>query len=140
MARPELGTKRVDPENGRKFYDLGKNPIVSPYTGTSYALSFFDPPASAPSRRAAPQYTHREEQAVEAVETDEDDAEDEEISLTNIEDDENDAAKLPSDDVDGDGDDEASDDDDDGDDGRILAIDEDDDADLSDIARPRDEE
>ncbi|MEN0001390.1 MAG: TIGR02300 family protein [Pseudomonadota bacterium] len=42
MAKPELGTKRVCPETGRKFYDLNKDPIVSPYTGKSYPLSFFD--------------------------------------------------------------------------------------------------
>lgn len=41
MAKPELGTKRVDPETGRKFYDLNKDPIVSPYTGKSYPLSYF---------------------------------------------------------------------------------------------------
>jgi uncharacterized protein (TIGR02300 family) len=33
MAKSELGTKRVCPETGRKFYDLNKNPVVSPYTG-----------------------------------------------------------------------------------------------------------
>ncbi len=33
MAKSELGTKRIDPETGRKFYDLNKDPIVSPYTG-----------------------------------------------------------------------------------------------------------
>ncbi len=33
MAKPELGTKRVCPETGRKFYDLNKNPVISPYTG-----------------------------------------------------------------------------------------------------------
>ncbi len=33
MANTELGTKRVCPETGRKFYDLGKTPVVSPYTG-----------------------------------------------------------------------------------------------------------
>ena len=33
MARPELGTKRVCPTTGRKFYDLNRNPIISPYTG-----------------------------------------------------------------------------------------------------------
>lgn len=33
MAKPELGTKRVCPETGRKFYDLNKDPVVSPYTG-----------------------------------------------------------------------------------------------------------
>lgn len=42
MAKPELGTKRVDPETGRKFYDLNKDPIVSPYTGKTYPLSFFE--------------------------------------------------------------------------------------------------
>ena len=33
MAKSELGTKRVCPDTGRKFYDLNKNPVVSPYTG-----------------------------------------------------------------------------------------------------------
>ena len=42
MAKPELGTKRIDPETGRKFYDLNRDPIVSPYTGKSYPLSFFE--------------------------------------------------------------------------------------------------
>ncbi len=41
MAKPELGTKRIDPETGKKFYDLNKDPVVSPYTGKSYPLSFF---------------------------------------------------------------------------------------------------
>lgn len=42
MAKPELGTKRIDPETGRKFYDLNRDPIVSPYTGQSYPRSFFE--------------------------------------------------------------------------------------------------
>ena len=42
MAKTELGTKRVDPETGRKFYDLNKDPIVSPYTGKAYPRSYFD--------------------------------------------------------------------------------------------------
>ena len=33
VARSELGTKRTCPVTGRKFYDLGKDPIISPYTG-----------------------------------------------------------------------------------------------------------
>ena len=33
MAKAELGTKRVCPETGRKFYDLNKDPVISPYTG-----------------------------------------------------------------------------------------------------------
>ena len=42
MVKPELGTKRIDPETGRKFYDLNKDPVVSPYTGISYPLSTFE--------------------------------------------------------------------------------------------------
>ena len=42
MAKPELGTKRIDPETGRKFYDLNKDPIVSPYTGKGYPRSYFE--------------------------------------------------------------------------------------------------
>jgi uncharacterized protein (TIGR02300 family) len=33
VAKSDLGTKRVCPDTGRKFYDLGKSPVISPYTG-----------------------------------------------------------------------------------------------------------
>lgn len=42
MAKAELGTKRIDPETGKKFYDLNRDPIVSPYTGITYPRSYFD--------------------------------------------------------------------------------------------------
>lgn len=42
MGKKKLGTKRIDPETGKKFYDLNKDPVISPYTGISYPLSFFD--------------------------------------------------------------------------------------------------
>jgi uncharacterized protein (TIGR02300 family) len=42
VAKNELGTKRIDPETGRKFYDLNKDPIVSPYTGKTYPRSYFE--------------------------------------------------------------------------------------------------
>ena len=53
MAKPELGTKRTCPETGRKFYDLNKTPIVSPYTGTEYPLSFFETPVKKPAKSRA---------------------------------------------------------------------------------------
>ena len=43
MARPELGTKRVCPTTGRKFYDLNRDPIVSPYTGEVLPRTAFEP-------------------------------------------------------------------------------------------------
>ncbi|CAN7154526.1 TIGR02300 family protein [Rhizobium sp. LjRoot30] len=42
MAKAELGTKRTDPDTGKKFYDLNRDPIVSPYTGKSWPLSYFE--------------------------------------------------------------------------------------------------
>jgi uncharacterized protein (TIGR02300 family) len=42
LANSDRGTKREDPETGKKFYDLNKDPIVSPYTGKSYPRSFFE--------------------------------------------------------------------------------------------------
>ncbi len=41
MAKAELGTKRTDPDTGKKFYDLNRDPVVSPYSGKSWPLSFF---------------------------------------------------------------------------------------------------
>ena len=33
MSKKDLGKKRVCPSTGKTFYDLNKDPIVSPYTG-----------------------------------------------------------------------------------------------------------
>ena len=49
MAKAELGTKRVCPTTGRKFYDLNKDPVISPYTGEIVPIAVLPT-----SRRAAP--------------------------------------------------------------------------------------
>jgi uncharacterized protein (TIGR02300 family) len=33
MPNPEWGTKRICPTTGKRFYDLNRSPIISPYTG-----------------------------------------------------------------------------------------------------------
>jgi uncharacterized protein (TIGR02300 family) len=33
MPKEEWGVKRVCPTTGKRFYDLGRTPIISPYTG-----------------------------------------------------------------------------------------------------------
>ncbi|WP_145106409.1 TIGR02300 family protein [Rhodobacter sediminicola] len=33
MPKEEWGTKRVCPTTGKRFYDLNRTPVVSPYTG-----------------------------------------------------------------------------------------------------------
>lgn len=63
LANQELGTKRVCPVTGRKFYDLNRDPIVSPYTGQSYPRASFEPVnARAASKPAA----EEDEEEVEA--------------------------------------------------------------------------
>lgn len=59
MAKTDLGTKRVCPETGRKFYDLGKTPVISPYTGKVVPIvvpapSRTRPEPAAPVARPAP--------------------------------------------------------------------------------------
>jgi uncharacterized protein (TIGR02300 family) len=63
VARPELGTKRVCPTTGRKFYDLNRDPIVSPYTGEVLARAAFEPAPPA----AAPRGPARDEEAQDDV-------------------------------------------------------------------------
>ena len=36
MAKPELGTKRLCPSCGTKYYDLGRDPITCPKCGTVF--------------------------------------------------------------------------------------------------------
>jgi uncharacterized protein (TIGR02300 family) len=69
LAKEDRGTKREDPETGKKFYDLNKDPIVSPYTGKSYPRSYFES-ATVTRAKAAP------ERAVE-----DDDEEEEEVEV-----------------------------------------------------------
>jgi len=67
LANEDRGTKREDPETGKKFYDLNRDPIVSPYTGKSYPRSFFDQNALVRAK-AAPE-PEEEEEEEEVAET-----------------------------------------------------------------------
>lgn len=67
MAKPELGTKRVCPVTGRKFYDLNKDPIVSPYTGQAYPRAMFEPQAKAAVVAAAAAKPAEDEDEVEVA-------------------------------------------------------------------------
>jgi uncharacterized protein (TIGR02300 family) len=33
MPKPEWGIKRICPVTGKRFYDLNRSPVISPYTG-----------------------------------------------------------------------------------------------------------
>lgn len=38
MPKEEWGVKRICPTTGRRFYDLNKTPIISPYTGETVVI------------------------------------------------------------------------------------------------------
>lgn len=127
MAKPELGTKRIDPETGQKFYDLNKDPIVSPYTGKSYPRSYFESVADSMA------------EAEDEVEDKEIDADDEAVEVVSLEDADDetkaDGADIP------DSDDDDVDLGDDDDDDTFLADDEEeDDDDVADIIGVGDED
>ena len=117
MAKAELGTKRTDPETGKKFYDLNRDPIVSPYTGKSYPLSFFEE-TSAIAEVA-------EEDEVAEVDT-----ENTEVELVSLEDADEAAG---GDDIPDIGDDDVEIEGDDDDDTFLTPDEDDDDDDMSDI-------
>jgi uncharacterized protein (TIGR02300 family) len=84
VAKAELGTKRVCPETGRKFYDLNKDPVISPYTGKVVPVEMPtararpEQPAPAPVVRPAPapeEVVAPEPQEAEFVSLEEADAE-----------------------------------------------------------------
>jgi uncharacterized protein (TIGR02300 family) len=58
VAKSDLGTKRICPTTGKKFYDLNKSPVISPYTGEVVPIAPIAPPRAAwrphaPRRRLA---------------------------------------------------------------------------------------
>ena len=85
MAKPELGTKRVCPSCGTKYYDLKKNPITCPTCGTVFEIAR---ERAAPMRAVAPvaaaavvedeaeELVERDEELVSLEEVEEEDADD----------------------------------------------------------------
>jgi uncharacterized protein (TIGR02300 family) len=73
VAKSDLGTKRICPTTGKKFYDLNKTPVISPYTGEVVPIAPVAPPravrgeaaraaaASAAAAEAVPEPVEAEE-------------------------------------------------------------------------------
>lgn len=124
MARPELGVKRICPTTGKKFYDLNRDPIVSPYTGEVLQRVMFEPArrGSSAAAKAVPQ--------VDEVDAELEVPDAELVSLEEADEEEASPAKVAAidDDVDVDVEDAGDEDD------TFLAEDEDeDDGDVSDL-------
>ncbi len=84
MAKSDLGTKRICPATGKKFYDLNKSPVISPYTGEVVPIAPIPPPrtradaaarASAAAAAASAEATPEPVEAEELVPLEEADAE-----------------------------------------------------------------
>lgn len=83
MAKSDLGTKRICPTTGKKFYDLNKNPVISPYTGEVVPIAPVAPPrtrgdaaaraaaASAAAAEATPEPAEVEEVSLEEADAEE---------------------------------------------------------------------
>jgi uncharacterized protein (TIGR02300 family) len=54
VAKSDLGTKRICPTTGKKFYDLNKNPVISPYTGEVVPIAPVAPPRGRSEAARAP--------------------------------------------------------------------------------------
>ena len=80
---PELGRKYTCYSCHTKFYDLGKDPIVSPYTGKSYPRSYFE--TTAKGRIVPERAVEEEEEEAEVEEVVADAAAPEIVSLDEVE-------------------------------------------------------
>jgi uncharacterized protein (TIGR02300 family) len=85
VAKSDLGTKRICPTTGKKFYDLNKSPVISPYTGEVVPIAPIPPPrtradaaaraSAAAAATAAAEVTPEPVEAEELVPLEEADAE-----------------------------------------------------------------
>ena len=129
MAKSDLGTKRICPTTGKKFYDLNKNPVISPYTGEVVQVvpvAPVAPPRWRSGARAAPVPTAEAEpmEAEELVSLEDADAEEDTGKAK---------AVVPDSEDDNEIDETIEDDDRDDEDSTIIADEEEGDEDVTDI-------
>jgi len=95
MPKEEWGVKRVCPTTGKRFYDLNKDPIVSPYTGEVVEIVSGKSRAMTPDAEDAAtkklKTTGKEDESGDLIE---DDAVDVEIDDDLLEDDDEDTVSL----------------------------------------------
>jgi uncharacterized protein (TIGR02300 family) len=126
VAKADLGTKRICPTTGKKFYDLNKTPVISPYTGEVVPIAPVPVTRgrgeAARSAAAASSIVPEAAESEELVSLEEADAEENSGKVK---------AALPESEDDIEVDDTIDDDDDD--DSTFIAEDEEDDEDVTDI-------
>ena len=126
MTKAELGTKRVCPNCGARYYDLNRSPILCPRCGTQFELAAVTQRARAAPVKAevaAVEEVELEKEAVETVSLEEADDEATETGAVAVEGAEEEEEEI-----------EAAEDD------TFLADEDDDDDDVEDIVGDVDEE
>jgi uncharacterized protein (TIGR02300 family) len=105
MPKEEWGVKRVCPTTGKRFYDLNRNPIVSPYTGEVVVIDTGKPGrslvADKPDKKAVKEAASDEEDLVldDDIEIEDDDDTDVDIDDDDVLDDDEDDDTVALDDL-----------------------------------------
>ncbi len=94
MPKEEWGVKRVCPTTGKRFYDLNKDPIISPYTGEIVELDTGKSRMIAADAEDAASVKAREATKDDDLLDDDDDAVDVELDDDILEDDDEDNVSL----------------------------------------------
>jgi uncharacterized protein (TIGR02300 family) len=95
MPKEEWGTKRLCPTSGKRFYDLNKNPIVSPYTGEVVVIeNGKNRVIAADDEDAVTLKAKQEAEASEDVVLDDDDSTDADLGDDVLDDDDDDTVSL----------------------------------------------
>ena len=100
MPKEEWGTKRICPTTGKRFYDLKKSPIVSPYTGEAVKIDVGKTNrtmvADKPDANTKPEAESEEEEEIVL----EDDDEDTDVDLgDDVLEDDDDSDEVPLDEI-----------------------------------------
>ncbi len=92
MPKEEWGTKRLCPTTGKRFYDLNRDPVVSPYTGEVVTLETGKSNRTMLADKADKRSSKKEQNDEEEVVLDEDDSSGNQVNMSDdvLEDDDED--------------------------------------------------
>ncbi|MFY2825173.1 TIGR02300 family protein [Ruegeria sp. MALMAid1280] len=99
MPKEEWGVKRVCPTTGKRFYDLNKDPIISPYTGEIVELETGKSRMIAADAEDAASAKARKDASDEELVLDDDDNVDVELDDDLLDDDDDDNDNVSLDDI-----------------------------------------
>jgi uncharacterized protein (TIGR02300 family) len=98
MPKEEWGVKRVCPTTGKRFYDLNKSPVVSPYTGEVVDIETARRKGPAVEAKSQAKPKRADDELIDDLDTDDeilaDDDDDAELESDLLEDDDDDSVSL----------------------------------------------